>query len=109
MFLHAESTYLREGDKVAKGIENRGMINRRWRNIWWQKKKKTGLGLKRCCDSSPVTGMVQTHELIVTQPIRLVSLFDTDMIHPTKKNRGSVQPRRNHPFSCLFASSNRYK
>lgn len=29
MFLHAESTYLREGDKVAKGIENRGMINRR--------------------------------------------------------------------------------
>lgn len=40
MFLHAESTYLREGDKVEKGIENRGMINRRWRNIWWQKKKK---------------------------------------------------------------------
>lgn len=46
MFLHAESTYLREGDKVAKGIENRGMINRRWRNIWWQKKKKNWTGVE---------------------------------------------------------------
>lgn len=42
MFLHAGSTYLCEGDKVAEGIENRGMINRRWRNIWWRKKAGRG-------------------------------------------------------------------
>lgn len=105
---HAGSTYLREGDKVAKGRSKiEGWLIADDETFGGRKKKR--LGLKRCCDSSPVSGTVQTHELIVTQPIRLVSLFDTDMIHPTEKNRGSVQPRRNHPFSCLFASSNRYK
>lgn len=47
--------------------------------------------------------MVQTHELIVTQPIRFVSLFDTDMIHPTEKNRGSMHPGRIVYFrDCLL-------